>query len=127
MNRKTGDFLYIILSLMVIAGAAVFFHGTECQAAKKALPRKIKLQGEAAKGGICLKTGENKKITYKISPRNASGQKVTFSSSNKKIAKVTKKGCYKRSERGKSDGYRPCEGEEVCQGESKSDRSGGRD
>lgn len=102
MNRKTGNFLYIILSLMVIAGAAAFFHGTECQAAKKALPRKIKLQGEAAKGGICLKTGENKKITYKISPRNASGQKVTFSSSNKKIVKVTKKGVISGVKEGKA-------------------------
>ena len=93
MRRKTGNFIYFLLSLILAMGAVALDSQTECRAAKKVLPKKIKLQGEASKkAGIQLKTGEKITVQYQLLPKKTKNKKIIFSSSNKGVAKVTSKG-----------------------------------
>lgn len=78
--------------ILFLSAAGMTAVTEDVQAAKKVLPKKIKVKGEAAKNGLSVRTGETKKISYTVTPQKAANKKVTFSSSNKKVAKVTAKG-----------------------------------
>ncbi len=62
-------------------------------------PRKITLK---TKKKLTLKKGNKKKIKYSVYPSNATDKSVTFKSSNKKVATVTKKGVIKAKKKGKA-------------------------
>lgn len=66
---------------------------TEAEAVKKVLPKRIKASGNMLdESKISLQPGEKVTIDYTVKPAKAKNKKVTFSSSNKKVAKVTAKG-----------------------------------
>ncbi len=56
--------------------------------AKKVLPKKITVEKKA----VTLEVGDTYTIDYQVKPKKTTNKKVTFKSSKKKIASVTKKG-----------------------------------
>lgn len=62
-------------------------------------PRKITLK---VKSKLTLKKGKKKSIKYTVYPDNATNKKVTFKSSNKKVATVSSKGVIKAKKKGKA-------------------------
>lgn len=62
-------------------------------------PRKITLKSKAK---LSLKKGKKSTIKYTVYPSNATNKKVTFKSSDKKVATVTKKGVIQAKGKGKT-------------------------
>lgn len=92
MKRGIKRILYLIL-ILFLSSAGMMAVPEGVQAAKKVLPKKIKVTGEASsQSGLRVQTGKKKKISYTVTPKKAANKKVTFSSSNKNVAKVTAKG-----------------------------------
>ncbi len=72
-------------------------------AKKKVLPKKIKASGNMLdESKMSLDVSEKERIEYVITPKKTTNKKVTFSSSNKKVATVTKKGMVKGVKEGKA-------------------------
>lgn len=92
MNRTVKRFIYIVLVLVLsVAGAA----SADVYAAKnkKVLPKKITVQGtKKNQAEMQLEVGEKKTTQYSVTPKKATNKKVSFTSSNKKIVKVSAKG-----------------------------------
>lgn len=79
--------------ILFLSFAGMTAETEDVQAAKKVLPKKINVKGGAsAQSGLKIQTGKKKKINYTVTPKKATNKKVTFSSSDKKVAKVTAKG-----------------------------------
>lgn len=95
-NKRMEKFIRATHFVLLIAMGIAVMNVSEAEAAKKILPKKIKLRGVSAeKTGICVKVNEKEKILYTVTPKKATNKKVVFSSSNKKVAKVTSKGVVK--------------------------------
>lgn len=90
--KRMKRILYLIF-ILCLSAAGIAVVTEDAQAAKKILPKKIKITGEASdQTGLKVQAGKKKKIYYAVTPKKAVNKKVTFSSSNKKVAKVTSKG-----------------------------------
>lgn len=88
MNRK--NFKRILAFVMVVLMTVTLLpSGQTAQAGTKKTPvKKIQL----AKKVLNLNVGETAKIKAKVKPANATNKKLTYSSKNKAVATVTKKG-----------------------------------
>lgn len=85
-----------ILIIYLFAGVAGFLLVPENSMAKKALPKKITV----AKKKATVTEGKKHKIAYKVKGNKKANKKVVFSSSNKSIATVSKKGVVKAKKAG---------------------------
>lgn len=85
-----------ILIIYLFAATAGFLLMSESSAAKKALPKKITV----SKKKETLLEGKKHKIVYKVKGKKKANKKVIFSSSNKSIATVSKKGVVKAKKAG---------------------------
>lgn len=90
------------MSLMIAGVAAAAARSGEIQAKKKVLPKKIRISGAAESSAFRMSVGDSKKIGYLVTPSKAANKKVTFTTSNKKVAKVTAKGIIKGLKEGKT-------------------------
>ena len=93
MKKKSRSRFHIIvgMSLMIAGMTAATARGGEIQAKKKVMPKKIRVSGAAESSTFCMSVGDSKKIGYSVAPSKAANKKVTFTTSNKKVAKVTSK------------------------------------
>ncbi len=103
MEKIIRKKIHVIAGLSLIAaGLAVgAAQGGEIQAKKKVLPKKIRISGTAESSAFSMSIGDSKKIGYSVTPSKAANKKVTFSSSNKKVAKVSAKGIIRGLKEGK--------------------------
>ncbi len=81
--------LATVLSLaMVVASVAVT--GTEAEAAKGKV-KKVKVTAPVTNGGkLVLKKGQKKQLKVKVTATKGASKKVTYKTSNKKVAKIVK-------------------------------------
>lgn len=82
------------IKICAIAGAvslaalfSIFINDMPSEAKKKIQPKKI-----TAAASVQMTKGEKETLSYQVKPKKAANKKVTFSSSNKKILKVSKTG-----------------------------------
>lgn len=91
INKKRIAFL-LGLSFVLAGTAATAAQSVEADAKKKVMPTKISVSGAAEKDVFRLTVGSSQKIGYTVLPAKTSNKKVTFATSNKKVAKITGKG-----------------------------------
>ena len=89
MNRRKIKNIGILLAICAFLFMGVLIQN-ECALAKAA-PRKIKVSTGNGENGLVLKKGEKKKLSLVVTPKKAN-KKVVYSTSGKKIVKVSKKG-----------------------------------
>ncbi len=104
MNKKRRRKLHVVfgMSLMIAGMTAAAACGGEIQAKKKVMPKKIRISGAAESSTFRMSVGDSKKIGYSVAPSKAANKKVTFTTSNKKVAKVTSKGIIKGVKEGRA-------------------------
>ncbi len=102
MNKKKGMQIGLGLSCLVTAMVlAVTGPAITSQAKKKVLPKKIKASGNMLdESKMLMSVGEKESIEYSVKPKKTTNKKISFRSSNKKVATVTKKGVVKGVKKG---------------------------
>lgn len=95
-KKRWSRFVRICAGALTAGALAVTGTSVASHAKKKVLPKKIEASGNMLdKSGMLLTVGEKQTIEYTVTPKKTTNKKVSFLSSNKKVAKVTKKGVVK--------------------------------
>ena len=102
MKKITLKALTTVSAMALLAGASVVATNTDSQA-KKVSVKKVKATAEAGKTAYVAK-GKKVKITTTVTvkPNKKGNKKVTYKTSNKKVATVSSKGYIKGVKAGKA-------------------------
>lgn len=87
-NGKSKKKYYGIVGAVTFAALfSIFINEAPSEAKKKIQPKKI-----TAEASVQMTKGEKETLSYQVRPKKTTNKKVIFSSSNKKIVTVSKKG-----------------------------------
>ncbi len=98
MKKGRRRILSLVLALALAVGSASVPSVT-AEAAKNVKVKKIQITNPKKKT-VTLNKGKTLQLKIKVTPKNAKNKKVTYKSSNKKIASVTSKGKIKGIKKG---------------------------
>lgn len=95
-NGKSKKKYYGIVGAVTFAALfSIFINEASSEAKKKIQPKKI-----TAEASVQMTKGEKETLSYQVRPKKTTNKKVTFSSSNKKIVTVSKKGALQAKSEG---------------------------